>query len=568
MVTSELSFGRTVDLESRLRWRLDAIYQGAQLAVGHNVLAMAAAGQVQIEPIRRLLAQRLKPIVEHLMAEECGERGEEEEDGQDGWCGLSPTSPTGSLKDGMTKELSGWRHEPHDELAKVPVNENMRNPVSGKDRYASSARHNRSADLQGLADLDVLPEMSTKCQRLGLRLSGCCIEWLTVGCSSMAELVLEDLLADLSAVLRVESSGSRSRPLYGGPGTSVRSTPTGHMAMLSWRGRVLAATPSWHRLAALDRGLLLAIADGVGPAAFGQAHRSLALEELSDLWLHSASEASNAGLTATGRSEETARRHRMVSIRIYPDATALCKEAANRNGERGEDKATSTLIERENSALILSVIQEQEVAGEGIGAQNGVQEEGGLSPVTLLQSAENSPTAGPKGLLSSLWQRLLFGSEMMSDSTAQLLGLSGPNPLEAAILMDMRTGDAVALPSPWGADLQRKGKASSLQRLMYWINTLPPLDASRPQQYMCSSSYLLGGARRNDGIACWGILASDEERKVRRAATPETTKDDQNSLKSITVLEAVARLLRRLPRAPDLWSALGALEPPEPSERQ
>ena len=127
MVTSELSAGRTSDLETRARWRLDAIYQGARLILG-NDLQKAAAGQTQ-DAVRRVLGERLLPVVLQLMAEE--------ED---------------------VSEDSGWNF--------------FSNQIPQTHWPAS----------------------------LGLRLSGAAVEWMALGCSSLAEHALEELLSHLRPV--------------------------------------------------------------------------------------------------------------------------------------------------------------------------------------------------------------------------------------------------------------------------------------------------------------------------------------------------------------------------------
>lgn len=65
VVTSEFSAGQTQEVEAQLQWRLNVIYRGVLLAAGGEMLR-----QQPKEPLRRLLGQRLQPMVRRLMAEE------------------------------------------------------------------------------------------------------------------------------------------------------------------------------------------------------------------------------------------------------------------------------------------------------------------------------------------------------------------------------------------------------------------------------------------------------------------------------------------------------------------
>jgi len=420
MVTSELSAGRTADLEARLRWRLDVIHQAALLAAGQDMLSKAAGGQ-QADSIRRLLTERLAPVVSQLMA---SEEGKEDDEGQD------------------AKSL----------LPRAP--------------------------------------------RLGLRVHGACLEWLALGCSGTAEMVLEEL-----------SSAAFSSEFC----PKSAANPGQRKAVLSWRGRILAATPAWRRLSPVDRGLLLAMADGVGPACFGQA-RSLALEELSELW-------PRKDATPGEPKSDQARPHRMLSVRLFP---------------QDEAPAAFSVTEREEASLVLSVLDE---SSQGSG-----------STQRLLEAAASSSS------LKALWKRLLTRAHSVA---GQLLG-SEAGWLRAAVLLDSRTGDIVSLPTPWQVDL-RLGSVSqaavSLRRLLYWMHALPPLDASRLQQFVCTEDHLVAAARRDDGIVCWALV--DRRKKSMKAVSSESQEVAE------PVLQAIQRLLKRLPRAGDLWSAFGALETPE-----
>lgn len=204
MVTSELSAGRTSDLETRARWRLDAIYQGARLILG-NDLQKAAAGQTQADAVRRVLGERLLPVVLQLMAEE--------ED---------------------VSEDSGWNF--------------FSNQIPQTHWPAS----------------------------LGLRLSGAAVEWMALGCSSLAEHALEELLSHLRPVVPSTEEKNIKDANAQGASADLQSqqnpqedpmNPTENApkqrppAVICWRGRVIAATPAWRRLNSIDQGLLVSMAD-------------------------------------------------------------------------------------------------------------------------------------------------------------------------------------------------------------------------------------------------------------------------------------------------------------------
>lgn len=437
MVSSELSTGRTADLEACIRWRLDALYQGALLAAGKDVLRQAASSQGQSDVIRRHLTERLSPVVDQLMAEE--------EEGTD----------------------------PEEDANNAPLR-----------------------SLRGVC-----------APRLGLRLCGAFLEWLALGSSDIAEMALEDLLAGLSP-----SSAGQAR-LGHAPGPAQQP-----VAVLCWRSRVLAATPAWrNNFSALDRGLLVAMADKVGPAGYRQPQRSLALEEVSDIWPHIG--------RPTGLQE--ARRHRMASIRIYPDT---------------DSQQPLSLPRREECSIVLSLLEE---VREGETASEGYAQK-------LHESAARCAKSG--GSLETLWRRLLGRTgQGASDSVAEQLLGSEADRLQAAVLLDRGGGDAVTLPTPWHVEMKHgDNKVAALRRLMYWIHALPPLDACNQQQFVCSDSYLVAGVRRDDGIVCWGLSERrpSPEQPAGQPPLPEPA------------LQAVQRLLRRLPRAQGLWSALGALEQP------
>mmetsp|Transcript_9610 Transcript_9610/g.22457 ORF Transcript_9610/g.22457 Transcript_9610/m.22457 type:complete len:518 (-) Transcript_9610:27-1580(-) len=443
MVTSELASGRTGDLEMRLRWRLDVLYRGARQTLGPE-LHKAAGGQVQADAVRKVLTERLSPIVRQMMSEE--------EDSQ------------ASV---AVKDPFGW---------------SLATPQLGS----------------ALDAFRLLPP-------LGLCLYGAAVEWLMLGCSNAAEHALNQLLASFNASM---PSGTQSE------GTDKSEDPVGatYPAALIWRGRVVTATQAWRQSAHTDRGTLVAIANCVGPQAFGEAHRTLALEDISDLWLQP---------RATKDTGEL-QKYRMLNIRLCPDPASLPKEASGRLRSAKDSDEVS---------LVLSVLTPNQSSSTFFAQADELKR---LREITARLSAEGS--------LRNLWQKLL--TRRAKDTPLEL------NKLSAAILLDERSGDAVAMPCPWDVSADDTDIAAALRQLMYWIHTAAPLDASRPQQFICCEGYTVAGVRREDCITCWGSAA--------------TSTKQMHGAQDL-VLQEVQKLLRRLPRATDLWSSLGALETPDGS---
>ena len=447
MVTSELASGRTADLEMRLRWRLDALYQGAQLILGYD-LQKAAGGQVQADTVRRMLTERLAPVVLQLMSEE--------EDSQSS----------------AARDPFGW-----------------------------SLPSPRCGSLEAPRPLPPL----------GLRLCGAAVEWLLLGCSNIAEYALNEMLSCLDVKL---AAGGET------PEVSPGGTAVTHLGALIWRGRVVAATQAWRQAAQIDRGLLVAIASCAGPPAFGEPNRTLALEDMSDLWLRP----KQPGPNELPASDDLCN-YRMLNVRLYPTSDSLKQDLRRMRSARDLD----------GLSLVLSVLT---LNSSSFFAQADV----------LKRLRENAARLSREGSLQQLWHKLLRKSEKSDRSSAgNLLELDR---LSAAILLDERSGDCVALPSPWDVTADDVDINTSFRQLVYWMHAQPPLDATRPQQFICCEGYTVAGVRREDNIVCWG-------------SAPTSAKQIHGS--QDFVLQAIQRLLRRLPRAPDLWSSIGALETPESS---
>ncbi|CAK9019470.1 unnamed protein product [Durusdinium trenchii] len=414
MVTSELAAGKTSDLQARASRRLDALYQGARLILG-NELHKAATGQTQAEAVRRILLERLTPMVSQLMADE-------------------------------------------EESADEPLG------------YGFFSDH--------------VPQIMWP-PPLGLRLSGAAVEWLPLNCSSLGEHALEELLAHFSPEHLHEFAES--------------AQPPRPPAVLFWRGRVIAATPAWRRFMSVDRALLVAMANGVGPSAFGEAARSLTLEEVDDLWVR---------FRASGDSSTEELQHQMLSLRLYPDQRYIPPELHESIGDARQ---------REDASLVLSVLAPVQVCKD--------------LRITLPRLRENALDCAKQGSLPFLWQKLLGRTE------EPLLRLGK---LSVAILLDENSGDVVAFPALTSRSKNVGEISTGLRRTVYWFHVLPPLSASCSQRFVCCEGFVIAAARREDGILCW-------------ACSTDVQGD---------ALKEVLRLLKHLPRAPGLWSALGALEAP------
>lgn len=341
-----MALGESCDLDQRGKLRLSILHRAAQLVLGPE---LHRAG----DPARRLLQERLGPVVAQLMTEE-------------------------------------------DEVRWPPA--------------------------------------------LGLRLSGAQTEWAMLGCSSLAEHFLEEFI----------------RPFSGA-------------AVLLWRGRVVAATPSWQQVHSLDRGLLLAMANKVGPQAYGE-ERSLALEELDGLWVRRSGE---------GSIEEI--QHDMFNLRLYPEQKYIPPELHDR---------ISDARKREEASLVLSLLAPSQACKD--------------QHITLPAVREAALTCSKQGSLPFLWQKLLTGK--VSDPLS--LGR-----LSSAILLDERTGDVVSFPSLTFAGRDLGDISAALRRTVHWFHALPPLSASTPERFVCCEGYIVAAARREDGILCWACSEMNPEIK-------------------------------------------------------
>mmetsp|Transcript_60165 Transcript_60165/g.179140 ORF Transcript_60165/g.179140 Transcript_60165/m.179140 type:complete len:599 (+) Transcript_60165:104-1900(+) len=521
LVTSELAAGQTRDLEAELHWRMGVVYRGALLIAGGELLR-----RQPVEPLRRLLSQRLAPIVANVMAEE------------------------------------------------------------------------------------PLPGMGARVPRLGLALCGTAVEWLA--CSRHADAALDGLLACLPA-------GSRA----GGGGLA----PAGALAVLAWRGRALAATPAWQRLSAMDRALLLSLAEEVGPGSFERPGRSWALEEVDRLWLPTAGAGSMHATGAGGASEAEALRphgvrlqpshfsetsasarpqqYRLLSVRLFPSTDALgdprsieaCASCCDWMGTSSgtttassHDAAAGPLagidqppspaevacFQAEEVSLVFSLL-EPEVGEPGSPALAGSphpansEAASGTSADDLFASAE---LCGEK--LQDLWRGLGSG-----DGGESLLRCSSGD-LIAAVLVHEASQDTILLPSPvhrctqlpWTC-LGRQRKAAAARRLLYWIHALPQLSLQRSQQYICCETYAVGAVRREDGVHCWGIVDLDLDPDWQGGPLGEETaggagmaslaekpdgRTSPDDGRACRVLSLVAELMQRLPRSSDLRTAVDRLE--------
>mmetsp|Transcript_79290 Transcript_79290/g.157020 ORF Transcript_79290/g.157020 Transcript_79290/m.157020 type:complete len:598 (-) Transcript_79290:52-1845(-) len=517
MVTSEFATGQTRDLQEELHWRLSIVYRGALLIAGGELLR-----RQPIETLRRLLAQRLSPIVDGVMAEESMHRN----------CGRVP--------------------------------------------------------------------------RIGLACSGIAVEWLAR--SVVADVALEKIVAGLPAKVSAAAD----------PVCQARLNSSRVAAVVSWNGRVLAASRAWQQLDAVDRALLLTLSDQVGPGTFESPMRSLSLEELEELWLPSAGAGSVHSTGSAGASEATslrpcgvvldqpsfsefsscrpAKKYRMVSVRLYPQPDQIeadsvdgmpafclsCCEFLQRGSFKVEPAGSIPVASKaqkdpptaldvqplpseaanfhiEEMSLVLSLLEEEGPSKEGITATH------------LQTSADNC-----SDMLHAVWQHLrnCKRGESLLQCTA--------GHLAAVALVNELTEDVVTVPSPphtcsalpWQCR-GRQRKAAATRRLIYWIHALPRLGPHRTQQYACCESFAVGGLRREDGVHCWGIMDMDLDPEWHLGPLGTEKLDDTQRKGSVgdgntcqseastgqRVLSAVAEFSQQLPdKSSDLWTALGGLE--------
>jgi len=518
IVTSEFAAGQTRDLQEELHWRLSVFYRGALMIAGGELLRRQPT-----ETLRRLLAQRLSPIVDGVMAEESMQKN----------CGRVP--------------------------------------------------------------------------RIGLSCSGTAVEWLAR--SVVADVALEKIVAGLPA-----KSGATVDPA----GQARLNSRVA--AVVSWKGRVLAATRAWQQLDAVDRALLLTLSDQVGPGTFESPARSWSLEELEQLWLPTKGAGSVHSTGSDGASEaaslrpcgvfleqpyfselsacQPAKRHRMVSVRLYPQADQIeangadgmaafclsCCESLQR-GSLKLDPAGSVPEACKAQKDPLAVLDMQPLPAESANFQieelslvlSLLEEEGpskeGLTTATHLQtSADNC-----SDVLHAVWQHLRAGKR--GESLLQC----ATGHLTAVALVNEVSADVVTVPSPahtcsalpWQCR-GRQRKAAAARRLLYWIHALPRLGPQRTQQYVCCESFAVGGLRREDGVHCWGIMDMDldpewhlgplgtetlDDAPERGASVGDSNACQTEAAKGQRVLSAVAEFVQQLPdKSSDLWTALGGLE--------
>lgn len=502
IVTSELATGQSRDLELQLHWRLNVLYRGALVAVGGEMLCRQPA-----EPLRRLLAQRLTPIVSHMMLEE----------------------PAPSLR------------------GRVPP--------------------------------------------LGLTICGAAVEWLPK--SAAADAVLEGVGVALSKKSLGHAAGN------------LRETAM----LLSWQGRVVAATPTWRRLVPVDRALLLSLAEQVGPCTFDQPGRSWACEEINQLWLPSSATPSSAESGQTHTTTPLApigvklkmqafseallgvrpRRYRMVSVRLYPSHDKLTANAcefesckvcssniAHKNPSPDGTSSNNVAVDEdlpvflqsqpspeefvgiwdEERSLVLSLLEEEDPE-----ASSSPNSAGRTAPADLQEGADACSRE-----FRELWKDLCHTPGSVGDGLRCSAGLSCN--LVAVIILDELSQDVITLPAPccvcaappWRCSGRRQ-RAAAIRRLVYWISALPPLNAQRTQQYVCTQVYAVGAHRREDGVHCWGIMdAPSDGWQPREGVAPnvedETGKHASKGPQAGRVLKAVAEVLLQVPHSADLRTLL------------
>jgi len=452
VVTSEFAAGQTRDLEAQLQWRLDAIYHGALLAAGAEQLRR------QSVDLRRLLLERLSPIVTHLMAEET----------VPGTCGRVPC--------------------------------------------------------------------------MGMAIAGGAVEWL-LGCAADAEFqrLVGSLPAGGGAVLAGLSPAATSRAL----------------AVLSWQGRVVAATTGWCSQDPVYRALLLGMVDSVGPASFESPSRSWALEELEHLWLPMPVGEGEA-------AEAELRQFRMSSVRLYPGEETLRQILSSSDGSNGSNGFTGHDTNGNGTA-----------SRRSLGRQPDADERARiwsdeLSFVfSVLQLEDADPPGATRLTAADLQQSADFCGDSLQELWAglrtadrgQSLGVLGGEAaiagLVVAMLLDEQKQEVVVAPSAWHSSSTlpwhcsvRQRKVDALRRLAYWLHALPPLGPSRDQHYVHCEGYALAAVRREDGLQCWGVTQADLQQ-------PKEFDDGsgQQSENHSAVLGVVIDILRRVPPSTDVRKA-------------
>jgi len=403
---------------------------------------------------------------------------------------------------------------------------------------------------------EAMPGLCGRVPRVGLGAAGAAAEWLpALGPQSAQALAATDVAFD--RLLGSLPAGG-GMVLSGLSPAVMRQTA----AVLSWQGRALASTEAWRALESVDRALLLSLADEVGPPSFEQPSRSWAMEELDGLWLPFLEDGAHEG---NGEDEARAlaqvgvpaayappapalgarrlRRHRLVSIRLYPCMDVAAFRPSAREPSVGKPGLAAALdpqpepeslealqarpteaelacIWSDEASLVFSVLQPEADAANAVKAK--------LTAADLQQGAD---FCGAK--LQDLWA--ILKSQPQGGFALRTPGVG----VLAALLLDERSGDVVAVPCAWHTSKvppwccpMRQRKADSLRRLSYWLHALPPLGPEREQQFVTCEDYAVGALRRGDGVQCWAITRIVDESRTGRAAGGDGPVSRQASLLS------------------------------------
>lgn len=456
LVTSELSAGQTQELEVQLQWRLSAVYHGAVLAVGSEALK-----RQPVDALRRLLGQRLSPIVSRLMAEEP----------VPGMCGHVPCLGL-ATPIALVEWLPGCKAD------------------GAFQRLVGSLPAGNGAVLEGLSPGATHRAIAVLAWQG--RVVAATPAWRA------QDAVYRSLLLSLADNLGPASFENPSRtwsleevdhlwlPIAAQDGNDAAESVHRQHRMLSIRlypdERSLGQDGNHSTVSNVHALEQRAVAAGLAP------------------WSSSASD----GKTIEQSASTVGPPDSEAQSGIDTDQVLLRPLLGHE--PRPEDR--SSLWSEENS-LVFSVL-----APEDADHFAGVQ----LCAADLQQSADLCGES-----LKQLWTGLrLSSSAQCSRILGEKAGAAG---VVAAVLLDERRRDVVVLPSVWHTsdDLPwqcstRQQKVDSLRRLTYWLHALPALGQHREQHYAHCEDYSLAAVRREDGLQCWGVSLASEQQHAATTA--------------------------------------------------
>jgi len=559
VVSSEFAVGATRDLETHMQWRLRAIFRGALIAAGAELLWR----QEPVETLRRLLAQRLSPMVARLMAEE---------------------------------PLPGI-------LGRIPLM-GLAAIGSGTEWLPALACGSGAASCGG-GDPLIVVDAAFK------RLIGSLPAGGGAVLAGLSPIAIEEIAAVLSWQGRAIAATSAFRAVHSVDRALLLSLadeigppsfehPSRSLALEALDGLWLPSNGGFGAPEGSPRGptapdpsVPLGAPFAPGPYQQQQQHQQQQHHQQ-----HPHHQQRQQRQQSPLESSSAAKRYRMVSIRLYPTLSSRDLRSAgdlarpSPVAEASQRTGGGEGIPPDEGDLMAGLLGEPPSEEEAICVWG---EEASLVFSVLepcsAEANEDGRSAARHFTAEDLHQCVDFCGSTLQDLWAGLRNSPQDDyvfkadlaNVLAALLFDEASHDVVVVPSgwhtsralPWRCPLKRR-KVDTLRRLMYWLRALAPLSPELPQQYVCCENYAIGAMRRDDGLHCWAIMhiKSDVAQATKGCAatnvenvdgdivsSPARSSQDQDPVNQPTpVMGAVAALLSRVPGSlRDLRSAFRRL---------